>query len=86
MRLSLCVTSAARFWGLDSKNVTFLHQNVLINKRYIISLKALYEALPRFFFSNKTIYLVALDANPCFRKTGCPQTGTKAAFVKCTFY
>ncbi|CAI8800470.1 hypothetical protein EMIT0357P_10862 [Pseudomonas marginalis] len=49
MRLSLCATSVALFWGLERRNVTFLHQNVLINKRYIISLKALRKRGARFF-------------------------------------
>jgi len=49
MRLSLCATVMALFWGLEAENVTFLHQNVLINKKYIISLKAYRSALAVFF-------------------------------------
>ncbi|AZE82488.1 hypothetical protein C4J98_1059 [Pseudomonas orientalis] len=69
MRLSLCATSAARFWGLDRKIVTFLHQNVLINKRYIISFSVFGDDQPRFFPFVKTIYPVALVENPSLGKT-----------------
>ncbi len=68
MRLSLCATSAARFWGLESRPVTFLHQNVLINKKYIISLKRMSYRLPRFFTSSNTLYLAVLVENRCLRK------------------
>jgi len=68
MRLSLCATSAARFWGFESRAVTFLHQNVLINKKYIISLKRMSHRLPRFFTSSNTLYLAVLVENRCLRK------------------
>jgi hypothetical protein len=70
MRLSLCATSAARFWGLESRPVTFLHQNVLIAKKYIISLRRLSKRLPRFFTWSNTLYLAALAENRCLRKIG----------------
>ncbi|WP_411566313.1 hypothetical protein ACLIN3_06870 [Pseudomonas orientalis] len=69
MRLSLCATSAARFWGLDRKIVTFLHQNVLINKRYIISLIVFGDDPPGFCSFDKILYPVARVENSSLGKT-----------------
>ncbi|WP_236422161.1 hypothetical protein, partial [Pseudomonas syringae] len=65
---------------------TFLHQNVLINKRYIISLATCSGSPLDFFAVYKTTYPVAIGDKAEWRAKPCLETGTKSAFVKCTFY
>ncbi|MGA9701926.1 hypothetical protein [Pseudomonas sp.] len=86
MRLSLCATSVALFWGLEGWNVTFLHQNVLIHKRYIIQLRAFRRACAGFFLGLAAIYPAVLRGIRGMQRAVYLQIGTESAFVKCTFY
>ncbi len=86
MRLSLCTTSVALFWGCARVSVTFLHQNVFINKRYIISFAAACRGLWFFFALAHAIYSVTLRRKPSAVMDAMQMTGTKDAFVKCIFY
>jgi hypothetical protein len=86
MYLSLRATLVALFWGLNLGLLLFCTKMYLLIKDTLFVWARAAGAAPGFFASYKSIYPAALVDKAQSPKNLSTQTGTKAAFVKCTFY
>ena len=64
----------------------FCTKMYLLIKDTLFHWRPIPAALPNFFTSRKTIYPAAIDDNAGLQEKPWTETGTKSAFVKCTFY
>jgi hypothetical protein len=86
MSLSLRATVMALFWGRKEKNVTFRTKMYLLIKDTLFQLRLASSLTSLFFAKRKTIYPAVVGDKPYEYDNTLKETGTKSAFVKCTFY
>jgi hypothetical protein len=86
MSLSLRATVVALFWGRKDKNVTFRTKMYLLIKDTLFQLGLVSSLRSLFFAYRKTTYPAVVGDKPHEHDNTCKETGTKSAFVKCTFY
>ncbi|TSD78820.1 hypothetical protein FFI16_021105 [Pseudomonas sp. KBS0710] len=86
MRLSLCATAVALFWGRQGGNVTFCTKMYLLIKDTLFQLWLASSLASLFFANRKTTYSAVVGDKPYEYDNTLKETGTKSAFAKRTFY